>query len=596
MRKLILLITTFLIFFPASIVSAALIAYWDFEETAGNVYLDKSGLANDLTIPSGVVPVPGKYGFGTNHQGGSVPYNSSFTLDTGFTIAVWVKATQIDFTIFQKGFGGIKFEYYPFDGGFHLYLPGSFSGSPTFPIKNNTLPPAGVWAHIAVTYDGTAVNYYLNGVPDGSASLSGAVTNNFSDIAIPMTKQFEVDELRIYSHALTQAEIVTIMLDDTSAGSKPIADAGEDICARAGEEITLDGSGSFDPDNDITSYGWEYYAGDGSVQYQNDYWQPLCAGSSPTCTMKPRGFAEQLVRLEVVDSMGNTGYDTLSVINSLLSLCSVNSVCGNSSIEGAEACDGNSQACITGQGYSGTQNCNGQCNGYLACTSSQSCGDGTINGAEVCDGGTQQCSSNGYAGVLNCNAQCNGYESCVLTESCGDGAVNGPEQCDDGNMASGDGCSGTCTTEAVQTTFTFEAEAYAAINSPLQTAPDAAASGGQYVYAPNGAGNYYDTPPSKQVTYTVNIAVAGEYIIWAKVNAANTADDSFWVQIDSGFNVKWETASGNGWEWDRVFHRGGVDPYKFNLTAGAHTIKFKIREDGTKIDQIILTNNLDFTP
>ena len=34
----------------------------------------------------------------------------------------------------------------------------------------------------------------------------------------------------------------------------------------------------------------------------------------------------------------------------------------------------------------------------------------------------------------------------------------------------------------------------------------------------------------------------------------------------------------------------------FILLEGIHTLKVKLPEDGTKLDKIVLTNNLDFVP
>ncbi len=97
-------------------------------------------------------------------------------------------------------------------------------------------------------------------------------------------------------------------------------------------------------------------------------------------------------------------------------------VCGDGQITGTEVCDGNSQTCtITTGGYSGTQQCNSQCNGWLTCTSSQSCGDSIKNGNEVCDGsdlGSETCSTQGFTGgTLNCNANCQSFVTSSCTSS-----------------------------------------------------------------------------------------------------------------------------------------------------------------------------------
>ena len=61
----------------------------------------------------------------------------------------------------------------------------------------------------------------------------------------------------------------------------------------------------------------------------------------------------------------------------------IDSICGNNVTEGTEVCDGNSQACTTPEGYSGTQECNEQCTAFDSCVSSEFCGDGICNGNET---------------------------------------------------------------------------------------------------------------------------------------------------------------------------------------------------------------------
>ena len=48
---------------------------------------------------------------------------------------------------------------------------------------------------------------------------------------------------------------------DTSANRLPRADAGEDLSAVGGSSVTLDGSGSSDPDGNIAGYQWAQTSG-----------------------------------------------------------------------------------------------------------------------------------------------------------------------------------------------------------------------------------------------------------------------------------------------------------------------------------------------
>ena len=78
--------------------------------------------------------------------------------------------------------------------------------------------------------------------------------------------------------------------------------------------------------------------------------------------------------------------------------------------------------------------------------------------------------------------------------------------------------------------------------------------------------------------------------------APNGDDDSFYVSMDGGADSLWDTTISSSWVWNRVSHRNGSDPVVYNLSAGNHTLVIKQREDGTKLDEIIITDDLSLRP
>jgi PKD repeat protein len=136
----------------------------------------------------------------------------------------------------------------------------------------------------------------------------------------------------------------------------------------------------------------------------------------------------------------------------------------------------------------------------------------------------------------------------------------------------------------------LESEYPSSFTSPFTKANDQKASNSQYLYAPNGSGS------NATATYTVTISTAGQYILWGRVLAINGEDDSFFVNIDGGTDNLWDVQRGSSWVWDQVYNRGGANPTVFTLSAGVHTIRVKQREDGTKVDKLLLTNNRSYTP
>jgi len=178
--------------------------------------------------------------------------------------------------------------------------------------------------------------------------------------------------------------------------------------------------------------------------------------------------------------------------------------------------------------------------------------------------------------------------------SCGDAdncpKDNNPNQ-EDGNK---NGIGDACDPSRLEKHW-LEAEYPDTIVSPLEIADGENVSEGKYMYAPNGTKNHY-TPNPVLAKYTVEISQAGTYILWGRVQASNRKDDSFFVQIDNGLNNLWEIEETKDWHWDAVNNRTMADPVKFFLQQGKHTIKIKLREDGTRLDKLLLTNAITFVP
>ena len=111
-----------------------------------------------------------------------------------------------------------------------------------------------------------------------------------------------------------------------------------------------------------------------------------------------------------------------------------------------------------------------------------------------------------------------------------------------------------------------------------------------YIWVRNGGGS------GGSAKYSFEVSKAGYYIIWGRVLTANNKDDSFFVSVDGGSESLWETTISTKWVWDKVSHRGGADPVTYNLSAGKHTLLIKQREDGSKLDEFIITDDLNFNP
>jgi hypothetical protein len=137
------------------------------------------------------------------------------------------------------------------------------------------------------------------------------------------------------------------------------------------------------------------------------------------------------------------------------------------------------------------------------------------------------------------------------------------------------------------------------VEAPMMVLTDAAASGGSYVMTDPATVAATDAAPATgKVTLSFTTAADGTYRLWGRAITVMDSGDSFWVRVDGGTWVKWNTIGPfAAWDWARLTDLDNmVDPYDLTLTAGDHTLDIAYREIGAQIDKIVLTNDLAFVP
>lgn len=153
------------------------VALWPFIKS-GNL-IDLSGNKNTGTLVADTHFVPGKFGSVLDFDGTSdyveVTDNPSLNFGTGdFTLTAWICPTDISSVcIMSKYTYNDDFEWYLIIGSQQrLYIDGSYhDATATF--------SAGVWAFVAVTRRNGTIQFYKNGLPDGSTgTLTGSIDNN----------------------------------------------------------------------------------------------------------------------------------------------------------------------------------------------------------------------------------------------------------------------------------------------------------------------------------------------------------------------------------------------------------------------------------
>ncbi|MHC4626225.1 MAG: LamG domain-containing protein [Planctomycetota bacterium] len=225
-KKLIFLISLAIVLGMVANVSAELVAYWSFNEGAGDTVFDLSGNGNDGTI-NGASWGEGKYGPGLQFNGQDnyveVPAASSLDTDADVTVAAWINWIDAGdgwLAILANGQQNGPWENYGLfvnrAGGF-LYFTLSLDGGHVTQSAPNGVVGPGEWLHAAATWDGSNARVYVN----GELVLEQAQTGTLVPPGLPLrighrnasSHYFNgsIDEVRVYNHALTEVEILAAM-------------------------------------------------------------------------------------------------------------------------------------------------------------------------------------------------------------------------------------------------------------------------------------------------------------------------------------------------------------------------------------------------
>ncbi len=216
------------------------IAVWHLQESAdGTVdeYLDSTSNDNDGTggdgnSPNTPVQIDGKIAKGQDFIDSpsfdfiKVPDSASLVFSSGFTFSAWVWPDEVpgsandlgDFIMSKNNaFAGNQME---FEWGWtDSVRPGVqwYSNAFDFGVAN-TYPTAGQWNHMVATFDGTDVDYFLDGSADGGYTpFNNPPPNTVYDLNIggirPRSTGYDfegkLDEIRIQSGEVSATFIST---------------------------------------------------------------------------------------------------------------------------------------------------------------------------------------------------------------------------------------------------------------------------------------------------------------------------------------------------------------------------------------------------
>lgn len=124
------------------------------------------------------------------------------------------------------------------------------------------------------------------------------------------------------------------------------------------------------------------------------------------------------------------------------------------------------------------------------------------------------------------------------------------------------------------------------------------ASAGQLIEVDPGNNSIETAPPDGVISYRFKIRDSGSYKIWGRVIVCMDDEDAFWVKMDEGEWIKWKDIEvGCEWHWDEIHDNDNSNRVMiYNLDKGMHTLRFTYGMDQTRLDKIVVTNDLEFAP
>ena len=214
--------------------SAGLVAAYSFDEASGTVLVDSSGNANNGTLVNGASwSTTARFGTAVNFDGVNdridIPDSNTLDLVSAMTLEAWVRPAA------NSGYRTVVLKEVPGELSYSLYAADSDHGTrpsgwvrvaqPSSFADGTGSLPLNAFTHLAVTYNGTALVLYVNGVPARSVAVQGSIQNSSMGVHIGGNTvwgeyfQGQIDEVRIYNRALSQSEIQTDMVTPIGSGS-----------------------------------------------------------------------------------------------------------------------------------------------------------------------------------------------------------------------------------------------------------------------------------------------------------------------------------------------------------------------------------------
>jgi len=232
-RKLTYMVSFVLVLGLISDASAELVGYWRLDEGSGTTAIDSTGNGHDGELIGEPQWVAGYFGTALDFDGvddyvdiglGAGDYFS--TLNSGFTVAAWINraSTGTHDVIFGSGRNPVGTTAGDNNNGWKLSIDDGdvirFTTLGILDYTSGVTVPIGEWVHVAATFNdtGTEAEIYLNGNLEQAISGNGPANPATGLFAVGFGATWALeffdgmlDDVRVYNHVLTGAEILAAM-------------------------------------------------------------------------------------------------------------------------------------------------------------------------------------------------------------------------------------------------------------------------------------------------------------------------------------------------------------------------------------------------
>ncbi len=204
-------------------IDPSLVGWWKLNEDFGSTAIDWSGHDNHGSLVGDPQWVSGYIGGTLDFDGDGdyidCGYDPIFDITDEITLAAWVNIRSIPVqwvSIVTKGEYAWRLSNVESDPRFHFGITIWSDANPS--VNGSTAVGYNEWHHVAGTHDGSELNLYLDGVPDGTLSSTTAIGTNTANLFIGENPEAAgrywdglIDDVRLYNRALSQTEINELM-------------------------------------------------------------------------------------------------------------------------------------------------------------------------------------------------------------------------------------------------------------------------------------------------------------------------------------------------------------------------------------------------